>query len=80
MIVDGFSQIQAASPNKKMSLPERVITKRSKDPLYVAIDHQGPFHQQGLTLIPTWISNYIDYKGWDYITSTVQSLSSEIDK
>ena len=28
----------------------------------------GPFYQHGLTLIPTWISNYIHYKLWDEIT------------
>ena len=28
----------------------------------------GPFYQHGLTLIPIWISNYIQYKVWDEIT------------
>ena len=27
-----------------------------------------PFYEQGLTLIPTWLSNYIHYKVWDEIT------------
>ena len=29
---------------------------------------RGPFYQQGITLIPVWISNYIHYKVWDEIT------------
>ena len=28
----------------------------------------GPFYLHGLTLIPAWISNYIQYKLWDEIT------------
>ena len=28
----------------------------------------GPFYKHGLTLIPAWISNYINYKVWDKIT------------
>ena len=29
---------------------------------------RAPFYWHGLTLIPTWISNYIHYKVWDEIT------------
>ena len=40
--------------------------------------HEG-FMKTGLTLIPAWISNYIDYKVWDELliysqTSMVASL------
>ena len=28
----------------------------------------SPFHKHGLTLIPTWISNYIHYNGWEETT------------
>ena len=31
---------------------------------YKKLRHEG-FMQTGLTLIPAWISNYIDYKVWD---------------
>ena len=33
---------------------------------YVVI--KSPFYKHGLTLIPAWISNYINYKVWDEIT------------
>ena len=32
------------------------------------LDIYGPFHWHGLTLIPTWISNYTHYNVWDEIT------------
>ena len=37
---------------------------------YVLTHHvaSGPFYKHGLTLIPVWISNYIQYKVWDEIT------------
>ena len=28
----------------------------------------GPFYLHGLTLIPAWMSKYIQYKVWDEIT------------
>ena len=28
----------------------------------------GPFYQQGLTLIPAWIGNYMPSKVWNEIT------------
>ena len=28
----------------------------------------SPFYEHGLTLIPTWLSNYIHYNVWDVIT------------
>ena len=28
---------------------------------------RDPSYYHGLTLIPTWMSNYIRYKGWDEI-------------
>ena len=46
----------------------------------IALVAWGPFYYNGLTLVPTWISNYINYKMRDEITwpftqtSTVQPL------
>ena len=32
------------------------------------VDTRGPFYLHGLTLIPAWISYYIQYNVWDEIT------------
>ena len=34
----------------------------------VMVCHLGPLLQNGLTLIPAWIINYIHYNVWDEIT------------
>ena len=39
----------------------------SSDILNNCVASSGPFFWHGLTLIPTWISNYICYKMWDEI-------------
>ena len=31
-------------------------------------EFRGPFYQHGLTLIPTWVSNYMSSKVWGEIT------------
>ena len=40
----------------------------------------GPFYSQGISLIPAWINNYIQYKVWDDITNQFLSLNGvEVD-
>ena len=41
---------------------------------YKKLRHQG-FMQTGLTLIPVWICNYIDYKLWDELLIDSQTLT-----
>ena len=36
--------------------------------IYNLLTIMGPFYKHGLTLIPAWISNYINYKARDEIT------------
>ena len=36
---------------------------------------RGPFSKQGLTLIPAWISNYIHYKAWEWISNCTPHLT-----
>ena len=31
----------------------------------ICFNDWGPFYLYGLTLIPAWISNYINYNAWD---------------
>ena len=49
-----------------------IVWKISMRFRYIPIDNEqlvfsGLFYQHGLTLIPSWISNYIHYKVWDEI-------------
>ena len=39
----------------------------------------GQFYQHGLTLMPTWISNYIHNKLWDGITCPFPELSCSVE-
>ena len=40
------------------------------------VAYNVPFYENGLTLIPAWISNYIHYKVWDEITDPFLNINS----
>ena len=48
--------------------------------LHMAVATWGPFYWHGLTLMPTWISNYTHYKVWDEITYPFLNWSFGMDK
>ena len=54
-----WHEIIGINPTERDMLTKLLITNAA---------FRGPFYWHGLTLIPTWISNYIHYKLWDKIT------------
>ena len=53
---------------KEITFDISKVMSQSLQVAFVQIVIRGPFHHQGLPLIPTWICNYIRYNVWDAIT------------